>query len=368
MTHSPPGQRVFVTGGAGFIGSRLVRKLQAAKLVTVFDSLHSQVHGPQADFPIFADNVVCIRGDVCDADALSTAVKQADPDLIIHLAAETGTGQSLDEVQRYCDVNVMGTANLLASIDRLPKRSRRFLLSSSRSVYGEGPYRRADGSIIYPGLRRLDALRHGDFELRDSDGERLTAAPTGPGTPVQPLSVYASTKLFQEHLLLNCSEAKGLEPRILRFQNVYGPGQSLRNPYTGVLSIFSQQVIDGRTLDIFEDGAMLRDFVFVDDVVSACLAALAAEGSFRQPIDIGSGEPTTILAAARMLIGFLGGHNDNYRITGNFRVGDIKSAFADIAPAQQILQWAPATSLSEGLRALANWAAESNQRLPPAGT
>ncbi|WP_443751185.1 NAD-dependent epimerase/dehydratase family protein [Asticcacaulis solisilvae] len=351
------GKSVFITGGAGFIGSRLVRTLKSQGYgpFVVYDSLHPQVHGPDAVFPEFSADVTCIKAQIEDAQALQGALAACDPDVVIHFVSETGTGQSLDELDRYVAANVTGTSNLLTAIGLLPKRQRDFLLSSSRSIYGEGPYIGPDGVPAHPEPRNYDAMKAGDFRVFDRAGRELTPVPAGPDTPSDPLSVYASTKLMQEHLLLNCAEAKNLRPKILRFQNVYGPGQSLRNPYTGVLSIFAAQIMAGKTLNIFEDGVMVRDFVFVDDVVNACAAALALDAPIARALNIGSGEEASILDAAKILIADLGGAADNFRITGDFRIGDIRYACADIGPTRAVIDWAPQTSLREGLRALADW-------------
>lgn len=348
---------VFVTGGAGFIGSRLVRKLHGMGYgpIHIYDCLHPQIHGENAVFPDFPEDVVCVKGRIEDAAGLRAAIAQCDPDVIVHLVSETGTGQSLDELDRYIAANVTGMSNLLSAVDALPKRQRDFLLSSSRSIYGEGPYRDTDGQFAQPVSRSSEAMRKGDFLVYDRAGRVIEGAPAGQDAAITPLSVYASTKAMQEYLLLNCAEAKRLTPKILRFQNVYGPGQSLRNPYTGVLSIFASQILDGKVLNIFEDGQMVRDFVFVDDVVDACAIAIKKANGIAQPLDIGSGQPATILDAARILLEDLGGPVDGFRITGDFRLGDIRHACADITPTCEALQWRPRVSLREGLRQLAEW-------------
>ncbi|CAL4869173.1 dTDP-L-rhamnose 4-epimerase (plasmid) [Asticcacaulis sp. MM231] len=348
---------VFITGGAGFIGSRLVEKLQRENYgrFFVYDNLHPQVHGPDAVFPKFGSDVTCIKGQIEDAAALEQALQDCDPDIVIHFVSETGTGQSLDELDRYVAANVTGTSNLLTAIGNLPKRQRDFLLSSSRSIYGEGPYADAQGQRSRPQARNADRMKSGDFRVFDRAGNPLTALPAVPDTRAIPSSVYASTKLMQENLLLNCAEAKNLRPKILRFQNVYGPGQSLRNPYTGVLSIFGAQIMAGKTLNIFEDGEMVRDFVFVTDVVDACAAAIATDHAIDAPLNIGSGEATTILEAAKILLKELGGAPDNYKITGDFRLGDIRHASTDIEPTKQAIDWMPKVTLEQGLHQLAEW-------------
>lgn len=358
MNNKIKSKKIFVTGGAGFIGSRLVRKfieLEATEIL-VYDSLHPQVHGNDAAFPNFPSMVTCVRGSVEDAADLTKALLAFDPDILVHLAAETGTGQSQHEIARYCTANVTGTANLLQGIELLPARLRPFLLSSSRSIYGEGPHVAPDGSPSRALCRKAEAMQNGDFNVYDAKGNVLQGVRVANGLP-EPLSVYASTKLMQEQLLLNCAEPKRLDPKILRFQNVYGPGQSLRNPYTGVLSIFTAQILTGKTLDLYEDGGMVRDFVFVDDVVDACVAVLQASEPLKEPIDIGAGEDTTIREVAAELLKICGADpQQRMHVSGRFRPGDIKYACADIASAKQYLNWAPRVSLNAGLQRLVDWA------------
>lgn len=352
------GKKVFVTGGAGFIGSRLVRELVAngSAQVLVFDNLHPQVHGPDAGFPEFPSGVRCVHSAVEDGGAVEAALSRFDPDIVVHLAAETGTGQSQDEIVRYCTANVTGTANILQSIGNLPKRQRVFLLSSSRAIYGEGPHVDAERRSARPLARDAAAMQAGDFEVHSADGSILKGVPVADGA-MEPLSVYASTKLIQEHLLLNCAGPKRLDPRILRFQNVYGPGQSLRNPYTGVLSIFTSQIMAGKVLDLYEDGGMVRDFVFVDDVVDSCIAALLRDSPLNQAIDIGSGEDSTIgQVAAELLRIFDVDPAKGLSVSGRFRSGDIRYACADVGPAREHLSWTPKVSLRSGLERLVDWA------------
>lgn len=360
MTDTVVGKKIFVTGGAGFIGSRLVRKLaqNGADSIVVYDNLHPQVHGENATFPAFPSIVNCVEGSVEDLRLMQAELTSFDPDIVIHLAAETGTGQSQDEIVRYTNANVTGMANLLQAIGVLPVRKRVFLLSSSRAIYGEGPHRASDGRAARPLSRNEAAMLDGDFEVYDVDGQKLVGVPADDAVPA-PLSVYASTKLIQEHLLMNCAGPKKLDPRILRFQNVYGPGQSLRNPYTGVLSIFTSQIIAGKVLDLYEDGGMVRDFVFVDDIVDACFAAICRSMPMSRAIDIGSGEDKTIREVAAELLGIFGAEPaDRLTVSGRFRHGDIRYACADISAAAELLNWTPKVSLREGLRRLVEWARE----------
>lgn len=345
---------IFISGGAGFIGSRLVERLASRPdKIVVFDNLHPQVHPRQIE-PSMPANGSFVRGDVRDRIALETAITAAQPGTVFHLAAETGTAQSHDSVSRYCDVNVMGTAHLLEAL-RQTGSTRRVILAGSRAVYGEGPCRDKAGRLVSPEPRAGQAVR-GDFSLKDASGEQLQPVPTSEDFPPAPVSIYGATKLMQEHLLAQGLARTGVETVILRLQNVYGPGQSMTNPYTGVLSIFSSQILAGRELTIFEDGEIVRDFVFVDDAVDALLAAATVPDPGAKPINIGSGKPTTILEAARLLLQYLKAPADRLRISGQYRQGDIRHAVADIARAQAQLGWQPTTGLDEGLAALTAWA------------
>lgn len=345
----------FVTGGAGFIGTHLTEVLVARGVrVTLYDSLHPQVH--VGAVPVFqGEGVHLVRDDVCDGDALSAAISAADPDVIFHLAAETGTGQSHDLVTRYCDVNVGGTARLVEALRRLTPRRRRVVLASSRALYGEGAYARPDGRRIVPPARVIADLDAGRFDPLDRDGTPLRLVPTDEDTHVDPASIYASTKLMQEYVLRQGLAGTANEVTVLRFQNVYGPGQSIHNPYTGVLSIFAAQIRNGNRLNIYEDGDIGRDFVFVADVVDAMMRAATVDEVPPLPINIGSGVRTTILEAARLLLRTLGQPEDALDVTGAYRIGDIRNAVADVTRARETLGWVPATVLEDGIAALVAW-------------
>jgi dTDP-L-rhamnose 4-epimerase len=361
------GERIFVTGGAGFIGSRLVRALAARGAdIVVYDNLLPQVHGPSPKIELPAR---IILGDVRDRAALEAAVRDHLPTTIVHLAAETGTGQSADEPSRYADVNVGGTAHLIEIARRVATPPKRFVLAATRAVYGEGAYLSASGGVFAPPPRQTQDMAAGRFGLFDRQGSVLTPAPTPEDLPPAPGSVYGSTKLMQEYLLQQTPAP--WRSVILRLQNVYGPGQSLRNPYTGVLSIFCQQAIAGQTLNIYEDGAIDRDFVFVDDVVKAFVAACHSQTALDHIINIGSGQRTSIDYAAQLILDNLGLPRDQRRVSGAFRPGDIRHAVADISRAKQVLAWTPSISVEAGVAALVEWAREeaSNLKRPePVGT
>lgn len=354
-------RNILVTGGAGFIGSRLVRQLLAddpSCHVWILDNLHAQVHGIAATNPDFGDQVTFIKGDVADGDAMAAVLAQARPVLVYHLAAETGTGQSYDLPLRYCSVNVTGTANLIEAM-RATGNVKRVVLAASRAVYGEGAYLDRNGRECVALPREARAMAAGSYEARLPPGFEGpgTPAPSHAALPVAPASVYASTKLMQEYLLTQSGEGADWSAVMLRFQNVYGDGQSLRNPYTGVLSIFSQQLLAGQELTIYEDGQIARDFVYVDDVVDALMRAGVQDLLHGTIIDIGMGAATTILEVARSLMTALNLPPTRYRISGDFRVGDIRHASADISAAQHLLGWTPKVSVQDGLSRLARWAA-----------
>tara|TARA_A100001391_G_scaffold196908_1_gene176258 strand:- start:317 stop:1411 length:1095 start_codon:yes stop_codon:yes gene_type:complete len=354
---SDPSPRILITGGAGFIGSRLAAALSEHAAVTVFDNFHPQVHdgNPENRDRLTRHAITVMEGDIRDAEAVIGAVARTDPTIIYHLAAETGTGQSFDLVSRYNDVNIMGTAHLIEAIRAHAPRAGRVILAGSRSVYGEGACVDAEGRPT-PAVERLEGdLARGDFAPRDRRGTPLRPVPTDAACVVAPASIYASTKLMQEYLLSQAFWGTDVAVGILRLQNVYGPGQSLNNPYTGVLSIFTRQIMEGKTLDIFEDGQITRDFVLVDDVVAAFAAMGRVADMPREIIDIGSGEPATILDVAVRLLGLLRAPTDRYRITGAYRPGDIRYAVADITRARETLGWSPETTLQQGLEALVRW-------------
>ena len=350
--------RVFITGGAGFIGSRLALRLQAAgSLVTVYDNFHPQAHAGNDDTrsALRAAGVQIVTGDLRDAAELRAALTGCDPQIVYHLAAETGTGQSFDLPVRYMDVNVTGTAHLIEAIRANGPSVSRVVLAGSRSVYGEGACVTAAGQPT-PAVARLPAdMARGDFAPRDRQGQALIPVRTNADCVVAPASVYASSKLMQEYLLQQGFWGTGVEVGILRLQNVYGPGQSMNNPYTGVLSIFCRQILEGKVLNIFEDGQIMRDFVLVDDVVSAFVAIGRVARMPDEILDIGQGKATSILQVAQQLLTILGQDPARVTVTGAFRPGDIRHAVADIARAKAALGWEPQVEVEDGLRRLADW-------------
>lgn len=351
-------QRFLITGGAGFIGRKLALQL-AKKLenrIWVIDNLSPQIHGENIQEPIFPSNIIFVRGDIKNRKLVEETIQDAQPEVIVHMAAETGTGQSMYEINRYCDVNILGTSILLETINKYGINFKRFVLPSSRAIYGEGAYRECEThKLIVPPPRTNEAMRLGKFIPTSTHGNQLEPIATVEDIPPAPSSIYASTKLMQEYLVTQAAANASWEATILRFQNVYGPGQSLNNPYTGVLSIFSSQILQNKKLNIYEDGNIVRDFIFIDDVVRAVELATQASLPHGTIINIGSGQATTILEAAKTLLNLYEKPENAYQITGDFRAGDIRHAVADISKANKLLNWQPKVSLKQGLLELSFW-------------
>lgn len=346
---------VLITGGAGFIGLHLTCALLAAgHAVTLLDNLHPQVHFtrlPPKNLPETAELIVA---DVRDRQALSLAVTRADA--VYHLAALTGVGQSMYKVADYTNVNVGGTATLMDILANEKHHVQRLILASSRAVYGEGAYEcAACGQVVVTGRERA-RLAIGVWEpVCPHCGAFVQSRPTPESHTLVPNSVYAATKLAQEHLARCVGAAYDLPVVILRYFNVYGPGQSLSNPYTGILSIFFSQLQNGKRVEIYEDGLESRDFVHVSDVVQANLLALERPEAAGQTINVGSGQATSVLEIARQMARLVG-RSDNLYVSGRFRVGDIRHCYADMTQAQRLLGYSPQVTLQAGLADFLQWA------------
>lgn len=351
--------RILITGGAGFIGSNLaLRLLREGHEVTVLDTLSPQIHGddPEHSSPLFASiasSVQFVRGSVCDEAVLSACIRAQDA--IVHLAAETGTGQSMYEIRRYCEVNIGGTAMLLDHLANHAHEVRRIVVASSRAIYGEGKYCLADGTPVYPDARRAEDMQAGRFEpVCPRTGERLQLLATDEESKIHPTSVYGITKQNQEQMVMTVSPALGISPVALRYQNVYGPGQSLQNPYTGILSIFATRILNTNPIHIFEDGKESRDFVFISDVVDATCLALFRSEAAGEVFGIGSGVATDVLTVAHTLVRSLN-QNVPITVTGAFRVGDIRHNFADLSKVRRLLAFEPRVDFAHGIEKFARW-------------
>ena len=351
--------RILITGGAGFIGSNLaLRLVREGHDVTVLDNLSPQIHGsdPQASSPLYASiraKVRFVRGDVCDPAVWPQCLPGQDA--VVNLAAETGTGQSMYEIHRYAEVNVGGTARMLDWLANNAHSLKRMVVASSRAIYGEGKYRDEDGNVVYPTARREEDMRAGKFEpLCPRTGRPLLLQATDEESKIHPSSVYGITKQNQEQMTMTVCPTLGIEPVALRYQNVYGPGQSLKNPYTGILSIFSTRILNGNPIQIFEDGRESRDFVFIDDVVEATCLALFRPAGAGEVFGIGSGVATDVLTVAGTLVACYAA-NVPVTVTGAFRLGDIRHNFADLDKARRLLGFEPRCGFDDGLRRFADW-------------
>lgn len=341
---------VLVTGGAGFIGCALSTRLPShVDRVVAMDNLHPQVHPTRSRAADLDPRVEFVEADVTLPADWDTLLADVHPTTIIHLAAETGTGQSLTEATRHARVNVVGTTEMLDALVRHQALPQRIVLTSSRAVYGEGAWADSAGRLSYPGQRSRAMLEAGIWDFPG-----LTATPFSSHRVVPaPTSIYGSTKLAQEHIVTSWCLAMNVAPVIYRLQNVYGPGQSLINPYTGIVSLFAQKARAGEVIPVYEDGEIIRDFVYIDDVADAIVAGTLTSPATTYAYDIGSGEATSILHLAQITADHYGAPAPE--VNGMFRDGDVRSASCDIAPAMEALHWAPQVMLPDGLRRLCRW-------------
>nr|WP_255433936.1 SDR family NAD(P)-dependent oxidoreductase [Pectobacterium sp. CFBP8739] len=348
-----------ITGGAGFIGSALAIALaKRGDEVVVLDSLSPQIHGETPESSALVQRlpkaVRFVKGDVRDRNDWAKVLPGCDA--IIHLAAETGTGQSMYEIDRYVDVNVRGTSlmlDILAKKELGSESVRRVVVASSRAIYGEGKYQGRNG-FVYPEARNLSDLENGIFECRDPEtGDIAKLVPTDETSLIHPTSIYGITKQVQEQLVLTSGTALGVGSVALRYQNVYGPGQSLKNPYTGILSIFSTLLLQGKDVNIFEDGKESRDFVYIDDVVAATIAAVDSDVT-GVAYNVGTGESIDVLTVANTLKANYG-KGGSIRISGNFRVGDIRHNMADLSKVKREIGFVSQVSFDKGIKAFCDW-------------
>ncbi|OBF63133.1 NAD-dependent dehydratase [Mycobacterium sp. 852002-50816_SCH5313054-b] len=348
--------RVLITGGAGFIGSALSRRLvEAGYDVAVMDVLHPQVHGERAAIDLPA-SVRFFTGDVTHAPDCDAVLRLFRPAQIVHLAAETGTAQSLSEATRHGSVNVVGTTQLLDALSRSGHAPDQLVLASSRAVYGEGAWQYGS-QIFYPQPRSHAQLVAGIWDPQGpTDDPVVPLASCAGRTEPRPTNIYAATKLAQEHILAAWTAAHDTNLSMLRLQNVYGPGQSLTNSYTGIVALFARLAREQQALEIYEDGRILRDFVYIDDIIEALFAAIEKPANGARCLDIGSGIPTTIHQLADRIAAICGAPPPN--VVGKFRDGDVRAARCDIDPAKSELDWRPKWTLEDGLPALLDWIGE----------
>ena len=351
-------EKILISGGLGFIGLKVAKLLlEQKRKVLLFDNLSTQIHGAVPDLsslPLLKSGAVEIfRGDVRRTSDWAKVL--GDVGCVIHLAAETGTAQSMYEISRYTDTNVGGTASMLDYLANHKHSVAKIILASSRSVYGEGAYSCRKCGLVYPPARTEVQLRSACWQVRcPTCGAEILVAATPECAPTAPASIYAATKLAQEDLVRIASKALGIPAVIFRFQNVYGEGQSLKNPYTGILSIFSNQLRAGKTINLYEDGQESRDFVHVSDVARAVVLSVTCDGADGSTLNVGSGQPATVEQIALLLKERFGSKAQPV-VSGQYRLGDIRHGYADITAINHQLGFAPEISLEQGLDRFVGW-------------
>ena len=356
--------KILVAGGAGFIGTRLARRLlQSNHDVTIIDNFSPQVHGPVAVLPEdLSPHVSLVRGDVRDLAVWKSALPGHQ--CVVNLAAETGTGQSMYEVTQYEQVNLAGSANMYELLaKRVVTGVERVIVASSRAIYGEGAYSCGAHGLVFPRSQTSENKRRQVFDpVCPNCGGPCQSVPTPETAPFRPSSFYGLTKQVQEQMTLMFGEVLDIPSVALRYQNVYGPGQSLKNPYTGILAIFSNLARVAADINVFEDGKESRDCVYIDDVVRATADCITGRVVGQHAINIGSNERTTVLQVASLVNQYYGSMS-NISISGAFRDGDVRHGLADLTNAQRLLDYNPCTKFEKGLHNFLTWASESEPEL-----
>lgn len=358
-------KNILITGGAGFIGSNLALKLLSKGYnITVLDNLSLQIHGenPELDSPLYKSiigKVKFIKGSVTNSSDWSLAIQNQDA--IIHLAAETGTGQSMYSIQKYVDVNINGTAILLDLLTNSKHTVKKVVIASSRAIYGEGKYHCNEHGIVFPSARIEEDMFKGDFECKcPVCNGRVDQLPTCENSKIHPTSIYGLTKQNQEQMVLTIGKSLNIPVVAFRYQNVYGPGQSLSNPYTGILSIFSTQIKNGNDINIFEDGKESRDFVYIDDVIDATMLGLEKDEANYNVFNVGANKPIDVITVAETLKKAYKS-DIQIKISGNYRLGDIRHNYADLNYIKSTLGFSPKWSFEKGIGIFAEWV--NNQKV-----
>jgi dTDP-L-rhamnose 4-epimerase len=348
-------EKILITGGAGFIGRAVTKELlERGHEVRVLDSLIEQVHGDKGRPDDLPAQVELIPADVRNGDAVAKSLKGIDS--VIHLAAEVGVGQSMYAVERYTSVNDVGTAVLFEKLIEQPVR--RVVTASSMSIYGEGLYRDSDGNLIQDAVRAPRTSDSDSWDPLDEQGRPLAPVRTPYWKRPDLASIYALGKYVQERTTMIMAGAYGMEGVCLRLFNVYGPGQALSNPYTGVLAIFASRLLNGQKPMIFEDGEQRRDFVHVGDVARAFADALELPQANGEIFNIGSGHDRSVTEVAQELARAMGKNSIDPEIVGKSRIGDIRHCFCDGSKAAEKLGFRAAQDFGEGLAELAEWVAQ----------
>ncbi|HID27424.1 MAG TPA: SDR family NAD(P)-dependent oxidoreductase [Methanosarcinales archaeon] len=343
--------RILVTGGAGFVGSHLVDALvENGNEVIIYDNLEPQVHQEIPEY--LNNNAKFIRSDIRDQEKLLEIIK--DTDIIFHLAAMVGVGQSMYQIKKYVDVNTYGTAKLLDILVNSEHKVKKLIVASSMSIYGEGKYSCDDCGVVYPSLRHEKQLKEKQWEMKcPICKKQVKPIPTDENKPLQPTSIYAITKKDQEEMCLVTGISYGIPTVALRYFNIYGARQSLNNPYTGVCAIFSSRIKNNNPPLIFEDGLQTRDFISVHDIVESNLIAMNKSGANYEVYNVGTGKPTSILDIAETLLKL---YNKDLEpeIVNKYRSGDIRHCYADISKIKK-LGYKPKVSFKNGMQELVKW-------------
>lgn len=351
-------KHILITGGAGFIGSNLSLKLvEKGYNVTVLDNLSPQIHGKNGEYSELYQNIKdvvrFIKGSVLSYDDWKQALDGVD--VVVHLAAETGTGQSMYEIEKYTDVNIKGTSIFLDILANEKHSIKKIVVASSRAVYGEGKYRCPNDGIVYPTERKDVDMAKGDFDVKcPVCGEKVEPMATDENSKIHPSSIYGITKQVQEQMCMVMGKSLRIPTVAFRYQNVYGPGQSLSNPYTGILSIFSTRIKNGSDVIIFEDGKESRDFVYIDDVVNATILGIEKDEANYEVFNVGFGQKVDVLTVAKALVKEYKS-SSKIIISGNYRLGDIRNNYADLTKIREILGFEPKVSFEEGIRKFTEW-------------
>lgn len=353
-------KRILISGGAGFIGSNLALKLvEKGYEVVVLDNLSKQIHGanPEVESPLYLsirNKVKFIKGSTTSREDWLRSLGGVD--CVVHLAAETGTGQSMYEIEKYVNTNIGGTALLMDILTNTNHSVKKVVVAESRAIYGEGRYWSDElNQYVYPEVRQDSYMQNGDFDVKyPGCSKPLKLVGTTEDSKIHPTSVYGITKQVQGQLVHLVCQSLGIKSVSLRYQNVYGPGQSLSNPYTGILSIFSTIIKNGNEINVFEDGKETRDFVYIDDVVEATILGIENEKANGLAFNVGTGENIDVITVAKTLMKNYG-VDVPLRVSGNYRLGDIRHNYADITLAKNLLGYKPKWSFEDGIAEFCRW-------------
>lgn len=348
-------KNILITGGAGFIGSNLSLKLiDLGYSVTVLDNLSPQIHSDESPlYNSIKDKISFINGTVLNHADWKKALPNID--VVIHLAAETGTGQSMYEIEKYTDVNIKGTSIFLDILANEKHSIKKIIIASSRAIYGEGKYECDLHDIIYPTERKSADMDKNDFSVKcPICNSKVSLRATDESSKIHPTSIYGITKQVQEQMFMVMSKSLNIPAVALRYQNVFGPGQSLSNPYTGILSIFSTRIKNNNDINIFEDGLESRDFIYIDDVVDATILTIENEKANNEIFNVGSGIATDVSEISNTLIQKYNSSSKS-NISGNYRLGDIRHNYADLSKINKKLGFKPKVSFEEGIEKFTNW-------------